>query len=157
MKVIIGPLLRDDLKAVAQVALDLPFTVALNQLDESTPSVPHLYTFSLASRATRVLSRGASAREGVPRVAVVGAETPLMKRFATAFATEWLAEGGRPRPLPLRRHAGGADRDAARARAQDAERGAARADSTNATLAKAYLGTIPAYATGSFSSARRRR
>ena len=27
-------------------------------------------------------------------VVIVGAETPLMKRFAGAFATEWLLNGG---------------------------------------------------------------
>jgi len=149
VKVIIGPLLRDDLKAVAQVALDLPFTVALNQLDESTPSVPHLYTFSLAVESdARLIARRIRA-EGAPRVAVVGAETPLMKRFATAFATEWLAEGGATPDI----YRFDGTPEALTAMRRELVRRTPNAvllalDSTNATLAKAYLGTIPAYASG---------
>src|SRR6187549_2829780 len=33
-KVIIGPLVRDDLKVLAAMALELPWTIALNQFDE---------------------------------------------------------------------------------------------------------------------------
>jgi outer membrane PBP1 activator LpoA protein len=150
VQIIIGPLLRDDLKAVAQLALDLPFTIALNQLDEGTPSLPHLYTFSLAIESdARLIARRIRA-EAAPSVAVVGAETPLMKRFAAAFATEWLAEGGSmpdvyrfdgtPEALTAMR------RDLVRRRTTSAI--VLAVDSANATLAKPYLGTIPAYASG---------
>jgi outer membrane PBP1 activator LpoA protein len=150
VKIVIGPLLRDDLKAVAQLALDLPFTIALNQLDEGTPSSPHLYTFSLAIESdARLIARRIHA-DGIPSVAVVGAETPLMKRFASAFATEWLAEG---RPLPdVYRFDGTPDaltamrRDLVRRKTTSAVLLAV--DSGSATLAKPYLGTIPAYASG---------
>ncbi|MEO8753717.1 MAG: penicillin-binding protein activator [Casimicrobiaceae bacterium] len=147
--VIVGPLLRDDLKAVAQLALDLPFTVALNQLDEGTPSVPHLYTFSLGIESdARLIARRVRA-DGAPRVAVVGAETPLMKRFATAFATEWVADGGAA--PDLYRFDGTAD--ALTAMRRELVRKTPNAilmalDSNNATLAKPYLGTIPTYASG---------
>lgn len=150
VKIVIGPLLRDDLKAVAQLALDLPFTIALNQLDEGTPSSPHLYTFSLAIESdARLIARRIRA-EGVPSVAVVGAETPLMKRFASAFATEWLAEGG---PVPDVYRFDGTQEALTAMRRELVRRKSANAillavDSSNATLAKPYLGTIPAYASG---------
>lgn len=149
VKVIVGPLLRDDVKAVAQLALDLPFTVALNQLEDGTPPLPHLYTFSLAVESdARLIARRVRA-EGAPRVAVVGAETPLMKRFATAFATEWLAEGG---TAPDVYRFDGAT-ESLTAMRRELVRKTPNAvllavDSTNATLAKPYLGTIPAYASG---------
>jgi len=150
VKIIIGPLLRDDLKAVAQLALDIPFTIALNQLDEGTPSSPRLYTFSLAIESdARLIARRIRA-DGVPSVAVVGAETPLMKRFASAFATEWLAEGG---PLPDSYRFDGTPEALTAMRRELVRRKTTNAillavDSTNATLAKPYLGTIPAYASG---------
>ena len=150
VKIIIGPLLRDDLKAVAQLALDLPFTIALNQLDEGTPSSPHLYTFPLAIESdARLIARRIHA-EGVPTVAVVGAETPLMKRFATAFATEWLAEGG---PVPDVYRFDGTQEALTAMRRDLVRRKSTHAillavDSGNATLAKPYLGTIPAYGSG---------
>ncbi len=147
--VVIGPLLRDDLKSVAQLALDLPFTVALNQLDEGTPSVPHLYTFSLAIESDARLIAKRVRADGAPRVAVVGAETPLMKRFATAFATEWLAEGGTTPDL----YRFDGTTEALTAMRRELVRKTPNAvlmalDSNNATLAKPYLGTIPAYASG---------
>lgn len=150
VKIIIGPLLRDDLKAVAQLALDLPFTIALNQLDEGTPSLPHLYTFSLAIESdARLIARRIHA-DGIPTVAVVGAETPLMKRFASAFALEWLAEGG---PVPDVYRFDGTQESLTAMRRDLVRRKTTNAvllavDSTNATLAKPYLGTIPAYASG---------
>jgi outer membrane PBP1 activator LpoA protein len=149
VKVIIGPLLRDDLKAVAQLALDLPFTVALNQLEEGTPTLPHLYTFSLAIESdARLIARRIRA-EGAPRVAVVGAETPLMKRFATAFATEWVAEGGMA--PDIYRFDGTPEALTAMRRALVRKTPNAvllALDGANATLAKPYLGTVPAYASG---------
>jgi outer membrane PBP1 activator LpoA protein len=149
-KIIIGPLLRDDLKAVAQLALELPFTIALNQLDEGTPSPPRLYTFSLAIESdARLIARRIRA-DGVPNAAVVGAETPLMKRFASAFAQEWLAEGG---AVPDVYRFDGTQEALAAMRRGLARRKTSNAvllavDSANATLAKPYLGTVPAYASG---------
>jgi outer membrane PBP1 activator LpoA protein len=73
-----------------------------------------------------------------------------MKRFASAFATEWLAEGGQ---MPdVYRFDGTQEaltamrRDLVRRKTTNAVLLAV--DSTSATLAKPYLGTIPAYASG---------
>ena len=61
-RVIVGPLLRDDLKIVAAMALDLPFTIALNQLDEGGADRRRRSTRSRCrSRATRASSRAAFA------------------------------------------------------------------------------------------------
>src|SRR5207249_9458161 len=45
--VMIGPLLRDDLKTIG-AAEDLPWTIALNQVDESTPLSTRIYTLALS-------------------------------------------------------------------------------------------------------------
>src|SRR6185369_1143078 len=47
-RVIVGPLVRDDLKIVAAMAIELPITIALNQFDEAAGPPPTLYTFPLS-------------------------------------------------------------------------------------------------------------
>ncbi len=47
-KVIVGPLVRDNLKTIATANLALPVTLALNQLDDGTPLPPSVYTLALA-------------------------------------------------------------------------------------------------------------
>ena len=152
---IIGPLLRDDLKAVAQLALTFPsrshsisWTKARHRHPTSTRS-------RWPSRATRGLIARRIRAEGVPSVAVVGAETPLMKRFASAFATEWLAEGG---PMPdVYRFDGTQEaltamrRDLVRRKTTNAVLLAV--DSTSATLAKPASAPFPRMQAGSYSSA----
>src|SRR5665213_4337618 len=46
--VIVGPLVRDQLRVLANANLDLPPTIALNQLDDGTPLPPLVYTLALA-------------------------------------------------------------------------------------------------------------
>lgn len=152
-KVIVGPLVRDDLKVVAAMTLEIPYTIALNQLDEGTETPANLYTFALSidSDAKLIAHRiKADAPPGTtPNVIVVGAETPLMKRFAGAFATEWLAEGG---ILPnVYRFEGTTDSMVAMRRgfARKPPNAALLAlDGPSAALAKPYLGTVPSYASG---------
>jgi outer membrane PBP1 activator LpoA protein len=88
-RVIVGPLVRDDLKIVAAMAIDLPYTIALNQFDEPAGPPPTLYTFALSIESdARLIAR--RMRESapptpsgaIPNVVVVSSETPLMKRFA---------------------------------------------------------------------------
>jgi outer membrane PBP1 activator LpoA protein len=93
-KVIVGPLVRDQLKALALSNLSLPPTLALNQLDDGTPLPPGVYALALAIESdANVIARQAH-DDGSKVVAVVSSETPLMKRFASAFVGEWLLSGG---------------------------------------------------------------
>jgi hypothetical protein len=147
--VIVGPLVRDDVNTVAQLALDLPFTVALNQVEEGVSSLPYLYTFSLGVESdARLIARRLHAN-GAHNVAVVSADTPLMRRFASAFAGEWLLAGGSP-PAAYRFEP---NPDVLRGMRREIMRSGSdgvllAVDSASATLAKPYLGTLPAYATG---------
>jgi outer membrane PBP1 activator LpoA protein len=153
-RVIVGPLVRDDLKIVAAMAIELPYTIALNQFDEAAGPPPTLYTFALSIESdARLIAR--RMREAapptpsgaIPNVVVVSTETPLMKRFAAAFAGEWQAGGGSV-PAVLRFDTAA---DAMTAMRRELQRrppaGVLLAmDGTSATLAKPYLGTVPAYA-----------
>ncbi|MFO1316406.1 MAG: penicillin-binding protein activator [Burkholderiales bacterium] len=159
-KVIVGPLTRDDVRVVASMALELPYTIVLNQLDDGASAPPRLYTFALAIDsdgrliARRVRADAPPAAAGTPpaappSVVVVGADTPLMKRFAGAFASEWTMAGGAApgaygfQPNP----------DAMSTMRRELARKPPAAvllalDSTGASYAKPYLGTLPAYASG---------
>lgn len=148
-KVIVGPLVRDDLKVIAQAYLELPWTLALNQSEDAALGPAQLYTFSLTVESdARAIARRMH-DDAAQHVAIVAAESPLMKRFAGAFATEWLLGGGnapnsfRFDPAPealtiLKRDFGKKVPDVA----------LLAVNGNDASLAKPYLGTVQAYASG---------
>ena len=93
-RVIVGPLVRDDLKALAGAGLDLPPTIALNQLDEGAQLPAKMYTLTLTldSDARQLAHRARDA--GAMTVAVIASDSPLQQRFAAAFNAEWILAGG---------------------------------------------------------------
>jgi outer membrane PBP1 activator LpoA protein len=149
VRVVVGPLLRDDLRTLAMAQADIPWTLALNQLDEATALPPALYTFALAIEAdARVLARRAH-QDGVRSIDVISADPSIMKRLAVAFTAEWIAGGGAPPadyrfdPAPdslslLRRNLTRALPDAV----------LLAVDGNQAALVKPFVGAIPAYASG---------
>jgi uncharacterized protein len=157
-KVIVGPLVRDDVKVVAAMAADLPYTIALNQLDEGAAAVPRFYTFALSIESdARVLARrlsadAAQAGAAAPAapaqgVVVISTDTPLLKRFATAFAAEWTMAGGSA-PGAYRFDANPVAMTSMRREIMRKPPGAVllALDGAGAALMKPYLGTLPAYA-----------
>ena len=148
-KVVVGPLLRDDLKVIAQANIELPWTLALNQSDESATGPARLYTFALTVESdARTIARRMR-DDAAQTVAIVGGESPQMKRIAGAFATAWLLEGGnaptsyRFDPAPealtvLKRDLGKKGPDAA----------LLAIDGSDAALVKPFLGTVSAFASG---------
>jgi outer membrane PBP1 activator LpoA protein len=93
-RVVVGPLVRDDLKAIAVAGGDLPWTIALNQLDEGSALPARVYTLALVVESEGVqLARSAQA-DGARSVVIIGGDNPLQKRFAGAFAGEWILLGG---------------------------------------------------------------
>ena len=94
VRIVVGPLLRDDLKTLAIADPEIPWTIALNQLEDRSSLPPAVYSFALTIDSdARVLARQAQF-EGVRAIDVISGDTPLMKRFAAAFASEWIAGGG---------------------------------------------------------------
>lgn len=148
-KIIVGPLVRDDVRTVAGMALDMPMTLALNQLDDATPVPRNLYTLALGVDGDARLIARRMRTDAAQTIAVVHADTPLMKRMVGAFAAEWaLGGGGTPGMfgfvaspdalVALRRELLKKPPDAA----------LLAVDGTNATQAKPYLGTTRTYASG---------
>src|SRR4029453_19089471 len=164
-RVIVGPLVRDDLKIVAAMAIDLPYTIALNQFDEPAGPPPTLYTFALSIESdARLIAR--RMRESapptpsgaIPNVVVVSSETPLMKRFAGAFAAEWQAGGGSV-PAVLRFDMAVEAMTAMRRELQRRPPAAVllAVSGASATLAKPYLRIVPAYASALIFRSEERR
>jgi hypothetical protein len=148
-RVVVGPLVRDDLKAVVAADRDLPVTIALNQLDDAAPLPPRVYTFALAIEAdARTIALRMHA-ENVSNVAIVGGDTPLMKRFANAFVGEWILLGGNlPQSFPLV-----ATQDGLRALRRDLARATPDAiviavDGPDAALVKTFAPRVTAWASG---------
>lgn len=95
VRVAVGPLVRDDLKTLAISDARLPWTVALNQLDDATRLPRTIYSFPLTVESDgRMLAQRALA-SGARSVGVIEGDSPLMKRFAGAFAIAWSNSGGR--------------------------------------------------------------
>lgn len=151
-RVIIGPLLRDDLKILAAMAIDLPYTVALNQFDEAAGPPPTLYTFPLSidsdarliARRIRDTPAAANATQGP---VIISTETPLMRRFAAAFATEWQSGGG---SIPATFKYDGSVDAMTSVRRELSRRPPSAVllamDGTSAAQAKPYMGVLPTYA-----------
>ncbi len=148
-KVIVGPLARDDVNVVAQLATGLPLTIALNQLEEGVSAPSGFYTFALAVDSdARLIARRMRA-EATRSAAVISAESAISRRMGTAFAAEWLARGGTA-PGAFRFDAAP---EALATLRRDFLRNApdgvfVALDGAAVMLVKAYLGTVPAYASG---------
>lgn len=148
-KIIVGPLVRDDVRTVASMSLEMPTTLALNQLDDVTATPPNLYTLALGVDGDARLIARRMRTDAAQNVAVVSADTPLMKRMVGAFGAEWSQGGGNapsvygfvatPEALArLRRELVKKLPDAAML----------AVDGVSATQAKPYLGTTRTYASG---------
>jgi outer membrane PBP1 activator LpoA protein len=149
VRVVVGPLLRDDLKTLAIADPEIPWTIALNQLDDRAPLPPAVYSFALTIDSdARVLARLAQF-EGVQAIDVISGDTPLMKRFATAFAVDWTASGGRA-PADLRFDPSPESLTALRRNLARAAPDAVllAVDGNQAALVKSFVGSIRAYASG---------
>ena len=149
VRVAVGPLVRDDLKTLAISGARLPWTLALNQLDDGTRLPSAIFSFPLSVESDgRMLARRALS-SGVRRVDVIEGDSPLMKRFSSAFATAWTSEGGRaPDAFPFD---GAPDaltqlRRTLTQNASDAVLLAVNGD--RAALVKPFIGGVRAYASG---------
>lgn len=93
--VIVGPLTRSGVAALASSGHVSVATLALNVAEGDAPLPPRLYTFGLSVEPeARMVARIAYVR-GLREAVVVQASTLLAKRVARAFADEWFSLGGR--------------------------------------------------------------
>jgi len=145
-KVIVGPLVRDDMKVLVAAGLELPPTIALNQLDEGVALPENVYALTLTiDGEARQLARRAR-EDGAATVAVIASDTPRQQRFASAFNAEWILAGGGA-PVMFRFDPAS---DVLKLMRRELVKNPVDAallavDATDAALAKPYIGAIPSY------------
>jgi len=145
--VIVGPLVRDDLKAVAAAEVALPWIIALNQLDDGAPLPYHMYALTLTVESDgRQLARYLR-RNDARNVAVIVGDSPLQKRLAAAFVDEWLELGGGPPSTErLDRDPQALVRLKQRMAKTPPDAVLLATDVADAAFVRPYLGTLPACA-----------
>jgi outer membrane PBP1 activator LpoA protein len=147
VRVIVGPLVRDDVKAIAILGIESPFVLALNQVDEGVVLPPNMFALTLGVESDgRQLARLAR-DSGAQTVAIISTDSPLQKRFAAAFADNWVLLGG---ATPVSLHFERAQdmlvllkRELVRSKVDAA---LLALDGADAVLVKPYVGTIATYA-----------
>jgi outer membrane PBP1 activator LpoA protein len=144
---VVGPLMRDDLKTVLAMAPSHPRMLALNQTDDGLPLPDNVYSLALTVDNDAAQIARVARAEGVRSVGIVVSTGALQRRFAAAFAAEWQSSGqsSAPRYLfdPSLESLGQLRRDLA-ARPPDAILLAI--DSEDAALAKSFLPQARVYA-----------
>lgn len=148
VRMVVGPLVRDDLRALAALDHPLPPTLALNQFDDGTPLPPSMIALPLSFEADARLVANRMRDDLVASVAVIRGDGPLERRFATAFVDAWLAAGG-DAPETHRFDAspealGALRRDLAKSTAQAAM---VTLPAAQAALGRSFAPRLPAYAT----------
>lgn len=146
---VVGPLTRGAVTALAASSLVNVPTLALNQPETDEPVPPNLYLFSLSVEAeARQIAHMAFA-DGRVSALVVGTDTPLSKRTQQAFVDEWQKLHGKivgQVDLPQSRDDYPALRETIASHPSDMIFLAASAE--NSRLARPYLGaTVATYAT----------
>ncbi|MBU6485757.1 MAG: penicillin-binding protein activator [Betaproteobacteria bacterium] len=149
VRVAVGPLVRDDLKTLAISGARLPWTLALNQLEDASPLPRAIYTFPLSVDSDARMIAKRARQDGAHSIDVVEGDSPLMKRLAAGFARAWVADGGSaPADLPF-----DATPDALTRLRNSLAKAPPDAmllamSSEHAALVKPFLGEITTYASG---------
>jgi uncharacterized protein len=92
-RVVVGPMTRSGVTALASSALVVVPTLSLNQ-PESAARVPDLYLFGLSVEQEAAMVAQWAFNENFRNAAVVTAANPLARRMRDAFVQAWRAAGG---------------------------------------------------------------
>jgi outer membrane PBP1 activator LpoA protein len=154
-RVVVGPLTRSGVSALAASPSGSAAILALNQPEAPVALPARFYTFGLAVEGESRAAARAAFEQGLRAAAVLSSGTPLARRSRDAFVAEWQALGGTVAAnLEATPASGYGGLRAALARAQfdvaflAAEAGAAR-------LLRPYVGAaVPVYATSQINDGR---
>jgi len=91
---VVGPLTRDDLKTVLALAPARPRMLALNQPDDGSALPPEIYALGLSIESDAALLARQAREDGVRSLATLTSDSPLQRRFRSAFASAWERSGG---------------------------------------------------------------
>lgn len=150
--VIVGPLTRNGVTAIAESAIVMVPTLALNVPEARIDPMPDLYTLSLQVEAEARQVAQLAWQDGRRNALSVIGETSLLRRIHQAFVEEFTRLGGKhvaaypytTDPEGLQRIKLAAD---AAIEAEVADMVFLALDLTRARLSRGYLSTLPLYAT----------
>ncbi|HEV2220210.1 MAG TPA: penicillin-binding protein activator [Casimicrobiaceae bacterium] len=149
VRVAVGPLVRDDLKTLAISGAQLPWTLALNQLEDASPLPRAIYTFPLSVDSDARMIAKRARQDGAHSIDVVDGDSPLMRRLATGFARTWVADGGSaPADLPFDATPDALTRLRSSLAKAPPDAMLLAMSSEHAALVKPFLGDITTYASG---------
>ena len=92
--VIVGPMTRDSVTALAHQVKPSAPTLALNIPEGDAVLPPGFFSFGLSAEAEARLIARSAAEAGLRSAVVVQARSALARRMSQAFADEWFALGG---------------------------------------------------------------
>jgi outer membrane PBP1 activator LpoA protein len=93
-RLVVGPMTKAGVSALAASTLVSVPTLALNLSDGKTALPPRFYTFGLALEAEAQLVARSAAAENLKSAILVSAKSPLAQRSRAAFAETWERLGG---------------------------------------------------------------
>jgi uncharacterized protein len=151
-RVVVGPLTRNGVTAIAESAIVMVPTLALNVPESRIDPMPDLYTLSLQVEAEARQVAQLAWQDGRRNALTVIGDTPLHRRIHQAFVEEFTRLGGKhvaaypytTDPEGLQRIKLAAD---AAIEAEIADMVFLALDVTRARLSRGYLSTLPIYAT----------
>jgi hypothetical protein len=151
-RVVVGPLTRNSVTALAESAAVMVPTLALNVPDGRIPTVPDFYMLSLNAETEARQVAQLAWQEGRRNALTVIGETPLLRRIHQAFVEEFTRLGGThlaalpfttdPEALVRIKRAADLAIDT-----ETADLAFLALDLTRARLSRSYLGMLPIYAT----------
>jgi|SoiMethySBSTD1v2_1073268.scaffolds.fasta_scaffold00912_33 outer membrane PBP1 activator LpoA protein len=147
-RLVVGPLTRNGVSAVADSALVIVPTIALNVPDRAVAGQRDLYVLSLHAESEARQVAQLAWQEGRQNAITLHAGTPLFRRIHQAFVEEFARLGGRI----VAEYAFSSDQAELSRIKQAAGLGVAdmaffALDFSRARLARAYLGSLELYAT----------
>jgi len=151
-RVVVGPLTRNGVTALAESATVMVPTLALNVPERSIPAVPEFYMLSLHAESEARQVAQLAWRDGRRTTLTVLGETQLLRRIHHAFVEEFTRLGGTVlAPLPFTTDPEGLVRIKKAADAaidtETADMVFMALDLSRARLVRPYLSTLPIYAT----------
>lgn len=93
-RVVIGPMTRNGVSAIANSGLVMTPTLSLNQPEGNAANPPDLYFFGLSVENEARIQATQAFNDGCRAAAAVGFATPLARRSRDAFLDQWRAQNG---------------------------------------------------------------
>lgn len=147
-RIVVGPLTRSGVTAVAASAAVLVPTLALNVPEGHFDLPPEIYMLSLQVEAEARQVAQLAWQEGVRKVITINGDTPLLKRIHQAFVEEFTRLGGaHVAAYAFTSDPEGLTRIKKAADTGTVDMGFLALDLARARLARPYLGALPVYAT----------